>query len=239
MAITIITPIAAVDSTSPYAPAVAGPVLADDIILILVEQASLTTPEASPAATGYAHVLGSPVGPNSAQTVLSVLWKRAVGGETSATVTGPSNHGVTRTITLRGVKATGNPWNVSPTFATEANAVDTGATWPGATTNVNDCLVCLCIATGRDAASTANLGAVTGSNLGTVTEQMDNWVIAGTGGGIGLVTGFQVVAGSIGTPVATMGSNDGKALMTLALEPAAAAPPALLPSLVMARPTGT
>jgi hypothetical protein len=218
-----------VDSATPWAPTVAGPVLADDIILILVEQASLTTPEASPAATGYAHVTGSPVGPDSAQTVLSVLWTRAVGGETSATVTGPSNHGVTRTITIRGVKNTGNPWNVSPNVATEANGVDTGATWGAVTPTATDCLICLCIATGRDAASTTNLGAVTNANLTSLTEQMDNWVIAGTGGGIGLVTGFKAAATSTGTSTATMGSTDGKALMTLALEPA----PAALGSLVV------
>jgi hypothetical protein len=231
MAITIVG-VGAVDATIPLAPAVAGPVLAGDIILALVEQASLTSPEVSPSATGYAHVLGSPVGPDSALTVLSVLWTRAVGGETSVAIAGPSNHGVSRTITLRGVKATGNPWNVNPTVATEANAADLIANWPTQTTLANDCLVCLCIATGRDAASTANLGAVTGSNLTSVAEQMDNWVTTGTGGGIGLVTGFQAIAGSIGSPVATMGSNDGKAMLTLALEPAVVVA-AELPTLVM------
>jgi hypothetical protein len=228
--------VGAVDSATPFAPTVAGPVLADDIILILVEQASLTSPEGAIAATGYAHVTGSPVGPDSALTVLGVLWKRAVGGETSATVTGPSNHGVTRTITIRGVKNTGNPWNVSPTVATEANAQDLIANWPTLTTLAADCLVCLCIATGRDVASTANLGAVTGgTGLTNVTEQMDNWVIAGTGGGIGLVTADKAAAGTIGSPVATMGSNDGKALLTLALEPAAVVA-AALPSLVAPPP---
>jgi hypothetical protein len=220
VAITIVG-VGAVDSATPFAPTVAGPVLANDIILALVEQASLTSPEVSPSATGYAHVLGSPVGPDSALTVLSVLWKRAVGGETDVTIAGPSNHGVTRTITLRGVKAAGNPWNVNPTVATEANAQDLIANWPTVTTLADNCLVCLCIATGRDVASTANLGAVTGSSLTGLAEQMDNWVISGTGGGIGLVTGFKTPAGGIGSPVATMGSNDGKAMLTLALEPAA------------------
>jgi hypothetical protein len=219
MAITVVG-VGVVDSTTAYTPSVAGPVLADDIILVLVEQASLTSPEVSPSATGYAHVLGSPVGPDSAGTVLSVLWKRAVGGETAPTVAGPSDHGVTRTITLRGVKATGNPWNVNPAVATDATASAT-ATWGAVTPTVTDCLVCLCIATGRDAASTTNLGAVTNANLTSLAEQMDNWVIAGTGGGIGLVTGFKAAATTTGTSTATMGSTDGKALMTLALEPAA------------------
>ena len=221
MAITIVG-VGTVDSATPWAPTVAGPVEANDIILVEVEQASLTTPEASPAATGYAHVLGSPVGPDSAGTVLSVLWKRAVGGETSVTITGPSNHAVTRTITVRGVKTTGNPWNVNPAVATDAT-VSATATWPAVTPTVVDCLICLCIATGRDANNTANLGAVTNPNLTSLTERMDNWAATGTGGGIGLVTGFRAPATSTGTSSATMGSTDGKALMTLALEPAAVA----------------
>lgn len=236
MAITVVG-VGAVDSASPFAPAFSGPVLANDILLILVEQASLTTPEVSPSASGFAHALGSPVGPDTAGTVLSVLWMRAAGGETSATVSGPSNHGVTRAITIRGVKSSGNPWNVNPGVGTEANGVDTGATWPDVTTTAADCLVCLCIATGRDFNSTANLGAVTNANLTSLTEQMDNWVSTGTGGGIGLVTGFKASAGAVGSSTATMGTTDGKALMTLPLEPTAEA--AGPPILVMARPTGT
>ncbi|HTE67492.1 MAG TPA: hypothetical protein VK942_01840 [Actinomycetes bacterium] len=235
MAITVVG-VGAVDAATPFVPAVAGPVLADDIILVLVEQASLTSPEAAITASGCAHVTGSPVGPDSAATVLGVLWKRAAGGETSVTVTGPSNHGVTCTITIRGVKATGNPWNVTPTVATEANAQDLIANWPTVTTLADNCLVCLCIATGRDANNTANLGAVTGSSLASLAEHMDNWVATGTGGGIGLVTGFKTPAGGIGSPVATMGSNDGKAMLTLALEPAAVVA-AALPSLVAPPPT--
>jgi hypothetical protein len=220
MAITIVG-VGAVDSASPFAPAFAGPVLANDIILIEVEQASLTSPEVSPSASGFAHVLGSPVGPDTAGTVLSVLWMRAVGGETSVTVSGPSNHGVTRAITIRGVKATGNPWNVTPAVATDS-AASTTATWSAVTPTAIDCLICLCIATGRDASSTTNLGAVTNANLTSLTERMDDWVLTGTGGGIGLVTGFKAAATSTGTSTATMGSTDGKALMTLALEPAPA-----------------
>lgn len=218
MAISIVG-VGAVDKATPFAPAIAGPVLADDIILILVEQASLTTPEASPAATGFAHVTNSPVGPDSAATVLSVLWKRAVGGETSATVTGPSNHGVTRTITIRGVKNTGNPWNVTPAVATEATGVDTGATWPSVTTTAIDCLVCLCTSNGRDSTA-ASMGAVTNANLTDIQERMDDFTNVGSGGGIGLATGFKASASAVGSSTATMATTDGKALLTLALEPA-------------------
>jgi hypothetical protein len=220
VAITIVG-VGAVDSASPWAPTIAGPVLADDIVLLLVEQASLTTPEASPTATGgFAHVLGSPVGPDTTGTVLSVLWMRAAGGETATTVTGPSNHAVTRTITLRGVKATGNPWNVNPAVTLDT-ASTTSVTWPAVTPTATDCLICLCIATGTDT-SAAQVGTVTNANLTSITERMDNWAITGTGGGIGLVTGFRAPASSTGTSTMTLTAAAPKALMTMALEPAAA-----------------
>lgn len=219
------------DSVTPWAPTVAGTVNADDIILILVEQLGNGP---AVAATGYAHVTNSPVNLDTT-TQLCVLWKRAVGGETSATVTGPTDHAVTRTITFRGVKATGNPWNGTPAVTTDA-AVNATATWPSFTPSATDCCICLCIATGRDANNTANLGTVTNANLTSLTERMDNWVATGGGGGIGLVTGFRAPATATGTSTATMGSTDGKALMTLALEPAAA-PAVPPPPFLMTRRT--
>jgi hypothetical protein len=163
-------------------------------------------------------------------TQLNVLWKRAVGGETSATVTGPTDHAMTQTITFRGVKSTGNPWNGTPAISTDT-AVNATATWPTFTPSVTDCCICLCIATGRDS-NLASLGAVTNANLTSLTERMDSYTNAGGGGGIGLVTGFRAPATATGTSTATMGSTDAKALMTLALEPAPVA--AIPPSLVMA-----
>lgn len=227
MAITVVG-VGAVDALTPFQPAFAGPVLADDILLVLVEQASLTSPDASPTATGFAHVLGSPVGPDSAQTVLSVLWKRAIGGEANVSVSGPSNHGVTRAITIRGVKTTGNPWNVNPAVTTIANGTTATATWLSVVTTVADCLVCLCLADGRDSTA-ASMGAVTNGSLTSITEQMDNFTNVGTGGGIGLATGFKAAAGAVGASTATMATTDGMALLTLALEPAAGPPVGLAP----------
>ena len=211
--------VGAADNATPWAPAIAGPVLANDIILIAVEQVG---GEASPTSTGFAHVTGSPVVVDTS-TQGSVLWKRAVGGETSATVTGPVNHAATRTITIRGVKIGGNPWNGTPTAAQDTIA-DTSADWPSVTTTVDDCLIVLFIATGRDITSTANLGAVTNANLTSITERMDDWTATGTGGGIGMVTGIKATAGAVGTSSATMGSTDSKALLTIALQPESVLP---------------
>lgn len=231
MAITIVG-VGTADSATPWAPTVAGPVNADDIILILVEQNGNGP---AVAATGYAHVTNSPVNVDTT-TQLNVLWRRATGGETSATVTGPTDHAMTRTITFSGVRTTGNPWNGTPAIATDT-AVNATATWPTFTPTATDCCICLCIATGRDINSTANLGAVTNANLTSLTERMDNWTTAGGGGGVGLVTGFRAPATATGTSTATMGSTDAKALMTLALEPAAVVVQNPIPPFLMTRRT--
>jgi hypothetical protein len=218
MPITVVG-VGAVDSTSLWAPAIAGPVLTNDIILIEVEQ--IGNEAGTAAASGFAHVLGSPVNVDTS-TKLSVLWKRSpAGGETSASVTGPVDHAVTRTITIRGVKASGDPWNVSPTFAQDTAASAT-ATWPAATSTVDGCLFVLCIATGRDFGTTGNMTTPVAANLTGIVEHMDNWVATGGGGGIGMASGFRPTAGALGTATATMGTTDAKALMTIVLEPAAA-----------------
>jgi hypothetical protein len=218
MAAPTVVAVGTVDSVTAWVPGLPAGTTTDDILILLVEQ---TGGETAPSATGYAHVTGSPVVQDT-NTQLSVMWKRAGGSESAPTVTGPSNHAVTRIIGVRGVKNTGNPWN-QVAVAVEA-VLDTSAAWPTVTTTVVDCLVLLCIATGRDAASTTNLGAVTNANLSSITERMDNWASTGAGGGIGLVTGVKASASAVGSSTATMGSTDTKAMMTLALEPAAAVP---------------
>jgi hypothetical protein len=228
MAITVVG-VGVADNTTPWAPTVAGPVLTNDLIVALCEQVGAGP---TPAATGYAHFTGSPVNVNTS-TQLAVLWLRSpAGGETAVTITGPSNHAATQTITLRGVRTTGNPWNVTPVSAMITTGITT-ATWPSVTTTVANCFMLFCIATGRDLATTANMGAMTGgTGLTNITERMDNWTGAGTGGGIGLHTADKAAAGATGAPTATMSSTDSMALMTIALEPAPAAagpfPPMLM-----------
>jgi len=227
MAITVVG-VGAVDSTIPLAPAIAGPVLANDFVVLEVEQ---TGNETTPTATGFAHFTGSPVNVDTS-TKLSVMWMRAAGGETSVSVSGPANHGVTRTITLRDVKTIGDGTNVAPVTGQET-ALNTSAEFPTLTTLAADCFILFCIATGRDA-TTAGLGTLTGgTGLTNVTERIDNFTNVGGGGGIGMVTADKAAAGSIGAATATMASTDAKALLTIALEPApvAALPP---PIVVMA-----
>jgi hypothetical protein len=215
MATPTVVGVGTVDSATPWVPGLPAGTALDDILFLLVEQIG---GEASPAATGYAHVTGSPV-VQGVNTQLSVLWKRAGASESAPTVTGPSDHAVTRIIGIRGGKTAGNPWSQAA-VAVESIA-DTSAAWPGVTTLVAGCLILECIATGRDIATTANLGALTNSLYTSITEQMDNWDATGGGGGIGLVTGIKTTAGATGSSTATMASTDTKAMMTIALDGAA------------------
>lgn len=172
--------------------------------------------------TGWAHVTGSPVVQDT-NTQLTVIWKRFATGDTAPGWGDSGDHNVGRMIAIRGCKTTGNPWNVVAS-STESTS-DTSAAWPGNTisTTVADCLVLEIIATGADVASTAQLGALTNANLSSITERMDNWISNGNGGGIGMVSGVKASAGNIGSSTATLGTAATKSLMTLALEPPAAA----------------
>ena len=107
--------------------------------------------------------------------------------------------------------------------ATESVA-DTSATWATVTTTLADCLILFVIATGFDTASTTNMGALSGgTGLGAFTERLDAGTSSGTGSWIGLAEALKSAAGATGGPGATLGSTDGKALLTVALAPEPAA----------------
>lgn len=214
--------VGAVDSATPWVPGLPAGWAQSDILLIVGEQ---TGGEPQMAATGYAHVSsgGTPVSPvvQGVNTQLCVLWKRATASESDPTVTGPSNHAVTRMIAIRGCPLSGNPWNVVGVAASATS--DTSLVWPGATTTVADCLVLEIVATGADI-GTAQLGALTNGAYASIVEQMDNWVITGAGGGIGLVSATKATAGATGQSTATLTTASTKAYMTLALAPTGVPP---------------
>ncbi|HEY3142151.1 MAG TPA: hypothetical protein VGJ86_13530 [Acidimicrobiales bacterium] len=204
----------AVDAATPWVPSLHASTAADDIVLIVCEN---TGGEAAPAASGYAHISSdaTPVSPvvQGVNTQLSVLWKRAGAGESAPTVTGPSNHAATRTISIRGCPTIGNPWHVVAVASSATSS--TAASWPGVTTTVPDCLILEIIATGTDT-TIAQLGVLTNGNYTSITEQMDNWTNVGAGGGIGLVSATFAAQGATGQSTATLTTAATKAYMTIA-----------------------
>ena len=211
-----------VDSTTAWAPAFPANIVANDILLWIGESVggqSFTLP------AGWAHIDSvSPV-VQGVNTQLTVWWRRYDGTGSAPSVTGPTDHGVTRQIAIRGCPLSGNPWNnVSPANSVEAVS-DTTVTYPGTTTSIPDCLVLEILACSADVASTAALSAHTNANYTSITEHIDNFISGGGGGGIAVWSGIMASAGATGQSTATLiaGAAGFKALMTLAMAPSAGA----------------
>lgn len=222
MAVPTVVGVAAVAGGSgagPFVPPIPAGTIADDIMVLPLE---CNAGEVYNVPAGWAHVTGSPV--IAADTRLAVMWRRFVAGDVAPSISGPIDHTVMRMLSVRGCKTSGNPWNGTP--GTEVEVAGTAlATWPGMTTDVADCLILELVATGRDSASTAWLGALTNAAYTNIVEQIDNWVAGGAGGGIGCVSATKASAGATGSSQATLGGTEAKSLMTLALEPPGGAPP--------------
>jgi hypothetical protein len=202
--------------TGAITPAFPASIVANDIIVGLGESVGGQN-YPSAASNTFVHVTGSPV-VQGTNTQLTVIWARYDGVITAHSWGDSGDHNIGRYIAVRGCPLTGDPWS-AVAVAVEAVA-NTSAEWPGVSNTVfGDCLILECIATGRDAASTTNLGTLTNTNYTSITEQMDNWTSAGAGGGIGMVSAVKATAGATGISTATMGSTDTKAYMTLALMP--------------------
>jgi len=222
---TVVNVAAVASGTAAITPAFPASIVADDVLVTIAECEGVTAPGAYTLPSGWAHVTGSPI-QEGTNTRLWVIWARYDGVFTAPSLGDSGDHNVGRMVAIRGCPTTGNPWDVAAT-AVEATS-DTSATWPGATTTVADTLILEIIATGTDVASTANLGVLTNGAYTSITERMDNWVIAGNGGGIGMVSATKATAGATGQSAATLTNASSKALMTVAFKLAEAGAPQVL-----------
>jgi hypothetical protein len=214
---TVVNVGAIASSTTAITPAFPASIAAGDILVTVAECEGVTAPGAYTLPSGWAHITGSPV-QEGTNTRLWVIWALYDGVFTAPSLGDAGDHNIGRMIALRGCPTTGNPWDVAAP-AVEAVS-DTSVTWPGVTTTVADTLVLEIVATGADVASTAMLGALTNGAYTSITERMDNWVIAGNGGGIGMVTGVKATFGATGQSTATLTTASTKALMTVAFKSA-------------------
>jgi len=215
MAPSVVNVGAVASSATAITPAFPASISADDCLFTIAECEGITAPGAYTLPSGWAHVTGSPI-QEGTNTRLWVIWRRYDGVFTAPSLGDSGDHNVGRMIAIRGCPTTGNPWDIVSS-ATEATS-DTSATWPGVTTTVDDTLILEIISTGADIASTAQLGALTNSNYTSITEQMDNWISTGNGGGIGMVSAIKATFGATGQSTATMATASTKCLMTLALK---------------------
>jgi hypothetical protein len=215
MAPTVVNVGAVASGTTAITPALPASIAADDILVTVAECEGVTTPGAYTLPTSWAHITGSPV-QEGTNTRLWVIWRRYDGVFTAPSLGDSGDHNVGRMIAIRGCPTSGNPWDVVAS-AVEATS-DTSATWPGVTTTVDDTLILEMIATGADIA-TAQLTTLTNGAYSSITKQMDNWMISGNGGGIGMFSGVKATKGATGQSTATITTASSKALMTLAMRP--------------------
>lgn len=203
---------ASVAGTGGVTPPLPTGVQKDDILIMYLE----TENQAVTAPTGWAQV-HAPSITTGTPTRLTVLWKRAVAGETAPNVADPGDHVIARIIAVSGCIKTGNPWNVTGQGTEETS--DTSVEFTSVTTTVDQCLVLQAISTGVDVSSTAHASAWANSKLQAVTERMDNWTAEGAGGGFGMATGVKAKAGATGITSATVATAAPKAQSTIALKP--------------------
>lgn len=117
---------------------------------------------------------------------------------------GVVDHLFYRIATVSGV----DPVAVEATGQKVETTSTTALAWPtGLSTTTNDALVILALALADDSASVAKVGAVTAANLAAITEQFDETVATGAGGGLACITGTLATAGAIGSPTATAANS--------------------------------
>jgi hypothetical protein len=213
---TVVAVGAIASGTTAITPALPASIVADDVLVTIAECEGVTVPGAYTLPSGWAHVTGSPI-QEGTNTRLWVIWRRYDGMFTAPSLGDSGDHNVGRMIAIRGCPTAGNPWDVAAS-AVEATS-DTTATWPGVTITVDDCLVLEIIATGADVSSTSMVGTLTNATYSNIVKQIDNWMISGNGGGIGLVSATKATAGATGQSTATITTASSKALMTLAMRP--------------------
>lgn len=232
MAVAFVNVGAAVGNAAAITPALPASLQNDDILLGIGETAAQDFPAGTPyPPTGWAHVTLSPV-TNDSSTRLFVIWKRVVGGEAAASWGDSGDHNIGQIIAYRGCKTSGNPWNT--TASGFDSTLDNSAQWPTSTTTADNCLILFIGGWSDDFATGALSG---GTGLGAFTERIDFVSAAGNDGAIFLAEATKAAAGSVGQPSATLTGSATKAMLVVALEPAAAA--AVPPSLVMAPPIST
>lgn len=199
-------------------PAIPAGTDANDVLLLLHEMDPVLNAAVLGAVTGYADVLNSPVSQTGGlPTRLTARWHRATGPE-SGTVSVPAvtNHHSAIILGIRGCVTGGNPWNVTA-GGLQSDTLTT-VTFPVLTTTAVDCLILNAVTTGTDVSSAAHISGWANAGLANIAERVDNWVLSGTGGGIGAATGEKAVAGAVAASTATLVTGNFKAMLTIAFQ---------------------
>ena len=154
------------------------------------------------AVPGWTAVADSPVN-NANGTRLSVFWRRLTGTGDAPTVSDSGDHQSARIIVYNGVIDTGTPVEATNFGTGEGSPV----TIPGDTTTDVDRKIVGFVSHDRDTLTELFAGFANG-DLTDVTEEFDNSIDVGNGGGIACFSGTKAAAGAFGDTTATIADED-------------------------------
>ncbi len=194
-------------------------IVTNDIALAIY---SIDNSDTMATPTDHAHITGSPVQGGAGDADLPVFWIRETSSsDPGFTVADPGDHWVGTRALFRGCKTSGNPWNVVSTGTLSGS---TSLTIPGVTTTVNNCMVVVIIAHGRDTSAGAQFSGWTCAALTSFDEPFsgnycDFSTTFGDGGGLGYAVGIMATAGATGDFTVTQANANDVCYMVVALEP--------------------
>jgi hypothetical protein len=199
-----------------------SPLSVDDIGILAIETpngvaAPLTT------ANGFAEVPFGDGGVNyrdsaaATGTRLTLYWCRATSTTPSnPVVTFVSDHVAATIRTYAGCITAGDPWSVLGGDEIAANS--TAVAVPSITTTINGSLIAGFVAHGADTASNL-FGTWVNAGLEYVNDRTSASSSQGNGGGLGIFTAVQALAGATGDTTNTLSTTSGQARGVLALRP--------------------
>ena len=162
-----------------------------DAMYIVMESTDSTTTAGTPATpAGWTSLFENTIAAGSstepAVSTLTVFGKIAGAGEANVSVTGVGNHcaGAMIVIADHGLSV------ITDTVVGTSTNHGTGTTnllAPSITVTA-DSLIITAMGLGDDANDTTNISSVTNANLASITEQIDQTVNTGSGGGVGIYT---------------------------------------------------
>lgn len=211
---------AVASGTGAITPALPSGLHSGDILLLFVETARQNASITNQNGGAWATVTGSQTGIGSAGgsdgVQIVAFWSRYDGSQGAPTVGDSGNHQLARMIAVRGTTASGDPWDV--VAAASEDYTDAGASIPGATTGIDNCLVVLASAGSLpDSDGTTNVSGWSNANLTSLTERTDNTTSAGNGGALAIATGGKASAGAYGNTSATHASLAKKSTLSIAI----------------------
>ena len=203
-------------STAGVIPNMPASLATDDVLLLFVETADQASTISVQNGGNWVQVTNSPA-IATGTTRLTVFWDRYA-GQGAPTIADSGDHQLAAMCAYRGVRTTGNPWNI--TSATGETADDTSGALTGATTTVDNCLVVLVTAYDDDGDAPAT--GVTNADLTSISgARASGTTGSGNDGGLNVFDGQRVSAGSYGTSTFTYTLATTKGMMSIALEGAA------------------